>query len=205
LNQEVAVQWAEIDVIGGESLAELLSTEEQARAQRLLFNRNRRQFIATRGLLRRLLGERLGVDPARIEFAYDEHGKPRLAAPDSGLRFNVSHSDGLAAFAFCEGREVGVDVEAMRDDLAAERIARRYLPAEAADRIDRSAGADRVREFFRAWVRQEAYAKGRGEGLRAIGESPEGWTIADLEPMDGYAGAVAVEGSVPLRLSAGPI
>jgi hypothetical protein len=43
-------------------------------------------------------------------------------------------------------------------------------------------------------VRQEAYAKGRGVGIELIGEKPEGWSIADLELLDGYAAAVAVEG-----------
>ena len=204
MSGEVTVRWAELDALG-ESLAALLSADELARARRLRFDRDRARFIAARGLLRTLLGERLSVEPARLAFAYGEHGKPRLAGPDSGLRFNVSHSGGLAAFALCEGREVGLDVEAKRGDLFTEGIARRYLPAEVADRIERRAGGERVEEFFRAWVRQEAYAKGRGEGLALIGQSPEGWAIADVEPMDGYAGAVAVEGSAPLRLSGGPI
>jgi 4'-phosphopantetheinyl transferase len=201
----VTVRWAALDGLCGEPLEELLSADELARARRLRFERDRRRFIATRGLLRRLLGERIGLDPSAIAFAYDAHGKPRLAGGETGLHFNASHSGAVAIFAFCEQREVGVDVEAVRGDLFTEGIARRYLPIEVAERIERRRGARRAEEFFRAWVRQEAFAKGRGEGLGLIGESPEGWAIADLEPVDGYAAAVAAEGPEPLQLSAGPI
>ena len=57
----------------------------------------------------------------------------------------------------------------------------------------------------RAWVRQEAYAKGCGAGLELIGESPNGWSIADLDLIGGYAAALAVEGTAPVRIETSPI
>ena len=190
-----AVRWGHLDEHDPKRLEALLSPGERSRAAKFRFERDRSRFVAARGLLRTLLGERLGVRPKEIEFAYGANGKPRLA-DDTGLRFNLSHSQGLVALAFCEGREVGVDVEAQRDKLFTEGIARRYLPPGVAMEIDRRAGAERTREFFRAWVRQEAYAKGRGAGLELIGQSPdpEEWTILDLDLSRGYAGALAIEG-----------
>jgi 4'-phosphopantetheinyl transferase len=207
MNADVAtVRWGRLDRADGDSLEGLLSPDERIRAASFRFPRDRSRFVAARGLLRTLLGERLGVDPGRIEFAYGEHGKPRLAE-ETSLRFNLSHSAGIVAVAFCEGREVGVDVEALRYDLAMEGIAGRYLPEQATREIEGHAGERRSREFLRAWVRQEAYAKARGGGLELIGESrdPEQWSVVDLNLLHGYAAAAVVEGTAPVKLSVTPL
>lgn len=196
MSSEPTVLWAELDDYAPSSFAAVLSPDEHRRAARFRFPRDHARFVAARGLLRTLLGQHVGVNPGRIEFAHGEHGKPRFADDEMELRFNLSHSAGVMALALCEGREVGIDIEAVRDDLHAARIARRYLPVEAAEEIERHAGAERTEEFFRAWVRQEAYAKGRGAGLELIGQKPEpeDWTVVDLELIDGYAAALAIEG-----------
>ncbi|MDX6607497.1 MAG: 4-phosphopantetheinyl transferase [Solirubrobacterales bacterium] len=196
MSGEATVWWAELDDFAPDSFADVLCADERRRAASFRFPRDRARFVAARGLLRTLLADHLGTDPKRIEFAYGERGKPRLAADEMDLRFNLSHSAGFVALAFCEGREVGVDIEAVREDLITAGIARRYLFAEAAMEIERRVGAERTEEFFRAWVRQEAYAKGHGAGLELIGQSleSEGWTMLDLDLIDGYAAALAVEG-----------
>jgi 4'-phosphopantetheinyl transferase len=204
ISDVTTVRWGHLDDRDARPLGALLSADELSRAAAFRFERARSRVVAARGLLRMVLGERLGLDPRRIEFSYSEHGKPRLAG-DTGLRFNLSHSNGLIALALCDGREVGVDVEAKRDELWTTGIARRYLPAPAAREIERRTGAERAAEFFRAWVRQEAYVKGRGAGLELIGERPIGWSVADLELTDGYAGAVAIEGAAPVQVSSGSV
>lgn len=200
---EVTVRWGGLDRHRSDHFEPLLSPDERDRAASFRFTLDRSRYVVSRGLLRTLLGERLDIDPAQIEFAYGGHGKPRLA-DDSRVRFNLAHSGGVVALAFCEGREIGIDVEAQRHDLLAQAIARRYLPAQLAMEIERRPEAGRAREFLRAWVRQEAYAKGRGVGLELIGEKPQGWSIADLDLLDGYAAAVAVEGA-PAQVVRRPI
>jgi len=160
-----------------------------------------------RGLLYRLLGEHLDTDPRQVELAFGAHGKPRLADEAAALRFNVSHSGEIAALAFCEGRDVGVDVERVRGDLSTDAIARRYLPVQTFREIERLGAEERPREFFRAWVRLEAYVKGHGGGLALLDASlePEGWSIVDLELLDGYAAALAVEGDLPERVNTSEI
>ena len=203
MNGDVTVRWGWLDGHDADGFEPVLSPAELDRAASFRFARDRSRYVVARGLLRTLLGERLGIDPERVAFAYGEHGKPRLAE-DTGLRFNLSHSNGLMALGLCEGREVGVDVEAKRDELFTTGIARHYLPARAADEIERRTGTERTAEFFRAWVRQEAYAKGRGAGLELIGESPRGWSIADLDLAGGFAAAVAIEGA-PVQVDASSI
>ena len=94
-----------------------LNAEELARADHFRFNSDRDRWIAARGLLRagRLRALHLYRELQAISrFARTPpHGKPTLVLNDTDidLRFNISHSDGVALFAFALAREVGVDVE----------------------------------------------------------------------------------------------
>lgn len=203
MNQgEASVRWARLEGAGAGRFEAALSPDERARAAKFRFDADRDRFVIARGLLRQILGERLGVSPERVELAYSEEGKPRLAQRGAALRFSLSHSRDAVVMAFCEGREVGVDVEQIRARRFSAEIARRYLPPADADEILRRTGEDQLREFFRAWVRMEAYVKARGRGLGLIGESPDPalWSVFDLSFLDGYAAALAVEGGTPVRL-----
>lgn len=198
------------------ALRELLAPEERARADRFRFEKDRLHFTAARGLLRTLAGRYLGLAPAALNFSYNAYGKPSLDAHSDELRFNVSHSKGLAVYAFARGREVGVDVEFLNDAVACEGIAARFFaPAEAAV-LGALPPGERTRAFFNCWTRKEAYIKAHGEGLSlaldgfevslAPGEpcalvstrhdpaQAACWSLRELEPAPGYVGAVAAEG-----------
>ena len=95
------------------ALERTLTEDERVRAGRLVFRRDRERFIIARGTLRFLLGGYLGLAPEEVRFAYGPRGKPELSAQGEGapLRFNVTHSSGLALFAFARGRALGVDID----------------------------------------------------------------------------------------------
>jgi len=111
-----------------------------------------------------LLGARLGARPESVELAYGPQGKPALAPrfAESDLRFNVSHCDDVAAYVFVFGREIGVDIEAVRpvgdaDDLAArffsdgERAA--YEALDPPDRpLDSSPAGPARRPSSKRWA-----------------------------------------------------
>lgn len=206
-----------------EELGKLLDSAENARAARFHFDRDRRHYVASRGLLRRLLGEALKQPAASLVFAYGSHGKPAIAAgTPSPLRFNLSHSAGWAMFALAWDREVGIDLECAarldRDgnsllDLAARILSARELAIWRALSND----AQRRSAFLRAWTRKEAYAKGTGQGvfdelnrievaLDAAAPKPSftlssahasepmrNWALHDLPAPEGFAAALAVE------------
>src|SRR5262245_5794616 len=65
-------------------LTVLLSDDERARAARFRFDKDRRRFIAGRGLLREVLGWVLRAEAGALVFGYTGRGKPVLAAPASG-------------------------------------------------------------------------------------------------------------------------
>jgi 4'-phosphopantetheinyl transferase len=191
-----------------------LDPEETRRAAKFHFERDSTRFVVARGLLRDILGRYLACAPALIRFAYSAYGKPSLDEDDRGLRFNVSHSHGAALFAFTRGREVGVDVELLRDDFASLDIAERFFSGAETRALTSLPAGLRTRAFFNCWTRKEAYIKALGEGLShpldcfavslAPGEparlvSTDGdpleaaeWSIIELDPFQAHAAALAV-------------
>jgi 4'-phosphopantetheinyl transferase len=195
-----------------------LSPDERSRAARLHFEQDRRHFITARALLRTLLGRYLGGAPEVLRFAYGPQGRPTLAEPADagGLTFSVSHSQGVALYAFTRERAVGVDVERIRGDMNAEGVASQMFSTAERAALAALAPDARLRAFFDGWTRKEAYAKAIGEGLRQrfsevevslapgapvrfvrlAGRAEEAahWTLQALTPAPGYAGALAVRG-----------
>ena len=217
---EIHVWCAELDPPGGaaERLGAILSPDERTRAARFCLERVRSRFVVCRGVLRTILGRYLGGAPEGLRFVYGDRGKPALAPPEgTDLRFNVSHSDGLALFAVARGREVGVDVERLRPLPRVERIAERFFSLPERKALLELPPERRAEAFFTCWTRKEAYVKARGEGLGhpldqfavslvpgeaarlwAAGDGDEReiarWSLDALVPAPGYVAALAALG-----------
>jgi 4'-phosphopantetheinyl transferase len=201
-------------------LWETLSPDEQLRARKFKFQRDREHFVAARGGLRDILSRYTGSAPQSLHFSYSEYGKPSLVGETGGefARFNVSHSDGLALYAVTAGREVGIDLERVREDFASLDIAERFFSRREVAALRALPPTVRTPAFFDCWTRKEAYIKARGEGLSrplhlftvslAPGqpaallcddEEPEEasrWSLASLSPGEGFRAALAVKGQV---------
>jgi len=190
----------------------LLSAEETARAQRFVFSQDRENFIVGRGILRELLGRYLGMPPAKLPLETRAKGKPTLgrALETHDVRFNLSHSAGLSVFAFCLGREVGVDIERIRPDVATDEIAERYFSSREWKELRALPSQHRTEAFFLCWTRKEAYVKAHGDGLHipldkfdvtvtpgtaAMLHSADAarWSLFSFSPKEGYVGALIAE------------
>lgn len=191
-----------------QGLHQRLSADEQARAACMRSPASRSRFIAGRGMLRVLLGRYLGAAPDRVELAQGGWGKPELAEqPAAGrLEFSLSHSRGLALYAFARGRAIGVDLEHVRAGDAWERIAQRHLAAGERAALAGLAKPERSAAFFACWVCKEAYLKAIGVGLaHALRQAeirlrpdgaPElaahqGWWLHLFTPRPGFVAALA--------------
>src|SRR4030095_7617650 len=150
-----------------------LHSDEQARAARLRFERDRRRFVVARARVRELLGERLGVAPGSIAFAYGANGKPALGArfAASGWRFNLSRREELAVYAFSRAGELGVDVEALRPVREGPAIAARLFSACERKTYLGLAPHERALGFLRLWTRKEALAEALGDELSLPAEA----------------------------------
>lgn len=184
-----------------------LGADERERACRFRFARDRRRFILRRGALRALLARRLGCAASAIGYSRNEFGKPSVA--ESDVRFNVSHSHGIALYAIGEGAEVGCDIERVDPALDIEAIAERFFAPQEIRMLRSLPDHLRHTGFFNCWTRKEAYLKCRGCGLSARPDScvvslvpgepaqllagDDGVSLSSLETVPGYRAALAVE------------
>jgi 4'-phosphopantetheinyl transferase len=198
-------------------LSQTLSSDEKERAVRLRDEKHRNEFIISRGMLRTLLGSYLGIPAPGLSFVYSSHGKPGLDTLPlaRGLAFNVSHTEGIALFAFTLNRKIGVDVEKVRRNFEVEKIAERFFSVAERLALRNLPAEQRYEAFFRCWTRKEAYIKARGEGLSHplhqfdVSLAPEEpaalltthpnpgeasrWLLRPLPVTPGYMAALAVE------------
>ena len=133
------------------------------------FPQDRRRYAVSRGALRQILARYLGIHPSGVNFGYGPSGKPFLAgsSKENELKFNLSHCDDLVVIAVSCGRDVGVDVEKVREVPEQESIMGRYLSEEDRLFIRATDGHERTRSFFRIWTRREAAAKALGLDISA--------------------------------------
>jgi 4'-phosphopantetheinyl transferase len=149
------------------ALKDLISPVEADKANRYRQSSHRNRSMFARAVLRDILGRYTGSDPRTLRFCVTSSGKP-LLDPEvhaDAPQFSLSHSGDLVLLAFARRHAVGVDVEAIRDDIDVMEIARQFFaPGEASDLLTLPAES-RPSSFFAAWTRKEAYLKARGEGI----------------------------------------
>lgn len=198
--------------IDGQRLAQTLAADEQARAERFRFPRDRDRFIVSRGTLRTLLGRYLTIAPEQVQFRYSNNGKPALASEFArfGLEFNLSHSEDLMVCAIAKQQQVGIDLEYLRPVADLENLTQRFFSPQEHAAIHALTGDRCLRSFFQHWTCKEAVLKAAGDGLMSLsaievcllGEtalihwgteaSPSTWSLQLFTPAPDYVAAVAV-------------
>lgn len=151
---------------------DLLSDDERERLQTFRRESATQTFLASRALLRTVLGEKLGVAPQSLRFIRDDNDKPQLA-PVNGeqshaLHFNVSHSEDWVALAVGTA-PVGVDIETSDRRNNILGIARRFFQPQEFELLNALPDAQRAEKFCELWTVKEACVKWSGLGVgRAI-------------------------------------
>lgn len=192
----------------------LLSPEELLRAERFVFEPDRRAYLVSHAVLRVLVGSYLRRPPHTLRWAYGVHGKPSLPADAAdGVSFNLTHSGGRALLAVSDGCEVGVDLEQHRP-IEVAGVGQYFYGSERAAILE---AADPETAFFDYWTAKEAVLKGCGAGLslpldRFAVQFDAGmiqatvhscdrdlldgdWTVQTLGAGQGWSAAVAARGS----------
>ncbi len=139
--------------------------------------------------------ERIWVShPPRLSFVMETERKPSTDGRCSiSIRFNISpltvllHSPGAA-----KRPRVGIDLEQIRPEFAAEEIAERHF--RTGTRGLRALPPALVAEFSLCWTRKEAYVKARGAGLQIH------WTSFNV-PHAGAAGDAPERGCSAMETS----
>ena len=160
-------------------LVGLLNTAERERAERFMFERDRRAYQVGQALKRLMLSAHAGavVEPQNWAFEFGRHGKPRVAR-GAGPQFNLSHCDGLVACAVSQHTELGLDVENLDRQAPFEVLPICFAASEKRWLRSLPAGAGQA-AFFRLWTLKEAYIKATGMGLA----QPLDALVFGLEPL----------------------
>ena len=197
----------------------ILSSDENSRARKFHFDKERLRFIVARGGLRLLCAHYLGAGAKEIAFGHNYYGKPFVlnhkTHTASNIQFNVSHSGEYIVIALSQGVPVGIDIEQITNDIEFLEIAQNFFsPVEYAELIKQPV-IEQCKAFFHIWTRKEAYIKAKGKGLSIpldsfdvsiktldqsvslnVGDaknSENSWSIYDLTLTQGYAAALAIE------------
>ena len=193
----------------------VLSPDEHARADRFVFERDRRRFVAGRVFLRLLLARYLSADPAQLRFRYGSFGKPELLCSSEDLQFNLAHSETLAICVLAKGCELGVDLERLRPLSGLRNVASHFFSARENEDLNAVPEKNLSRAFFNAWTRKEAFLKATGNGLSRpldsfdvtllpgqparltrtfpVPEEAGRFSLCSFEPQPGYIAAIAIK------------
>ena len=198
--------------------AGLIGPAERRRVGQIRDARAARRYLAAHGALRIILGEYLCRPGEEVRWETGPNGKPGFVGPDGRWQWSLTRSGGHALLGVSLTAALGVDLEALRDDIEANVLARRFLPPEEAAAV--GAGPSpfvRRQTYQRLLTRKEACAKASGGrfldalGLNVLrpGTVPgagrlagQRWTLRDLPVPAGFACALAVAAAEigPVRL-----
>lgn len=149
----------------------LLSTEEQAQAQRYVLPHLRRRYAAAHSAMRRILAQYASSDPRQLIIAKESYGKPYLPQMPN-LAFNLTHSENLALLAVFPNKEagsqisLGIDLEFYRCSPTFSKISARWFTTAERTALPLPLSPHFPEEFLRQWTRKEAVTKCLGTGLR---------------------------------------
>jgi 4'-phosphopantetheinyl transferase len=201
-----------------EQFQQTLSPDEQQRADRYRFDRDRQHFIASRGILRQILSNYVNSHPSKLEFTYSQKGKPSLVTDNypreqEKLEFNLSHSHRRALYAIACNRKIGIDLEYIRS-VEVQNLAKRFFCPAEYQALTQLPKPQQEKAFFHAWTCKEAYLKATGEGIVGLEQvevcinpdlpakiikiagNSQGislWQLKKLEVNSGYMAAIALQ------------
>ncbi len=143
----------------------LLSADEAQRQSRFRFAEDRQLYLVSHALVRQVLSLYGCRPPRQWVFSLGEHGKPEIAnAEVPGLRFNLTHTRGLAA-CIVSLDACGIDAEYISARHNPAAIGRRMFSAEEYTHLLALQGRAQLEYFYSCWTLREAYVKTRGVGI----------------------------------------
>jgi 4'-phosphopantetheinyl transferase len=193
------------------TLKAILPPEEIARVERGSDPVRRQAAITSRAVLRLLLAHYTHIPANELRLLAGKNGKPYLDTDQNphGITFNFSDSADMALIAVTWKREVGVDVEQIREIERAMEIASRHFSPEIAEELRKASDDEKSRVFLQNWARHEALLKAKAGTIwkpnddkpnlsfpdtTSYVKSGVNFTVRDLDTGRDYVGALAAQG-----------
>jgi 4'-phosphopantetheinyl transferase len=193
----------------------LLDAGEREKQRRFRFERHQRQYLVSHALVRLTLSRYAPVTPEAWSFTPNEYGKPEPVGAWGGrLRFNLSHTDGMALVAVGLESDLGADVEDAERSGETVELADRFFARTEVTALRALPEARQRERFFEYWTLKEAYIKARGAGMSLpleqfgfdlqpgqmpriafdprMNDVPEAWQFMQFRPSTRHHAALAV-------------
>lgn len=185
-----------------EALLTGLSPAERDQYAALGRNRRRRQYLASRWLIRRHLAAELDADPRALDIVHRPGRPPSCTA--TPRRLGLSHSGPACLSLLGETGPTGCDIEAIRERrFAPQRLAELYFDPAESRALHATPPGDRLADFYRLWTLKEACLKARGLGLAAGLAQPAFAVSPYLRCLRAPAGGPWFFGALELALPVG--
>lgn len=164
-SEQIHVFLLRLDLFDDNDFLPYLSGDERERAERLKIEEKKKQFVITRGALRKILSNCLDVE--EIKFSYGQHKKPYIEEQynNKSVEFNISHSGDYALIAITLNNKIGVDIEKINQEADFESLSNRFFSEKEKQELLHLNKDEQLDAFFRAWVRKESFIKATGEGI----------------------------------------
>ena len=141
----------------------LLNDNEKQKADTFTRLEIQKKYIKMRGVLRKILGLYLDVEPKCIDIKTGNHGKPYLAK--GSVNFNLSHTGNKFVVAVGNVGDMGIDLEQHRDRKNLAGLVEKCFSDEESVYWHSLSEMQKTQMFFRFWVRKEAFVKAVGRGI----------------------------------------
>lgn len=142
-----------------------LASNEKERARSFHTPFLQQAYTISRGFLRSILSQYLNIAEHKLEFIYNEQGKP-LLDPKYSIHFNLSHSGNKAIIGISCSGSVGVDIEYIDKTIDVQELSFLVLDTEEQSLFSNLPDDHKHEMFFRIWTRKEAFAKCLGLGFQ---------------------------------------
>lgn len=144
----------------------MLSEQEREQCQRFRFPEDSHHYLVSHALVRNVLSKYVEISPDGWVFSRSDHGRPEVANPGlPPIRFNLSHTKGLAACVVTLSSDCGIDVEKIYARHNPIGVAKRMFSSSEYEHMRQLNGRMQLEYFFTRWTLREAYVKARGIGI----------------------------------------
>lgn len=216
----VEVAWVTAAAVDAKTLAAclaLLDPAERARHQRFVFDKNKVEYLLTRGLERGFLARVTGRRPTELTFRRTALDRPELE-PAGDIRYNLTNTVRMVAIAVARGHEVGVDAEPLDRGAQVLDVAETVFTDRERESLAALAPEVRHQRAVTLWTLKEAYIKARGMGFSlpvdqfevtdddqlrfapSIDDDPRRWRLSTHRVGD-HVVSTCVEGPAEIRVT----
>lgn len=145
---------------------DILNEDEREKYGRFIYSEDSHSYLISHALVRNILSRYATIAPSGWRFNQGTHGRPEIIpAHQTRLRFNLTHTSGLAACIVTLDDDCGIDAENVHDRSNPLGIAKRMFSAPELEQLKQHEGPAFLEYFYERWTLREAYVKARGIGI----------------------------------------